>query len=43
MKEREYGDFTQDIIDCIEALEEFTQGISFETFSKDDWEKHLSV
>ena len=35
MKEREYGDFTQDIIDCIEALEEFTQGISFETFSKD--------
>jgi len=35
MKKREYGDFVQDILDCVNHVERFTEGISFGTFIKD--------
>lgn len=33
---REFIDYVQDIIDAIDKIEEFTQGITLEQFSKDD-------
>ena len=35
MKKREYGDFIQDIFDCIVDVEDFTQGMEFDSFRKD--------
>jgi uncharacterized protein with HEPN domain len=35
MKKREYGDFIQDILDCINHVEKFTQGMRFGNFVKD--------
>ncbi len=33
---RSHADYLQDILDAIEKAEEFTQGMSFEAFSRDD-------
>ncbi|MFH1098250.1 MAG: DUF86 domain-containing protein [Candidatus Desantisbacteria bacterium] len=35
MKIREYGDYLQDILDSISAIEEFIKGMEFEDFTKD--------
>ena len=35
MKEREYIDYIQDILDSISDIEEFTQGMDFDNFGKD--------
>lgn len=35
MKNREYGDYIQDILDSINAIEEFTKGMDFEEFARD--------
>jgi len=35
MKEREYGDYVQDIIESIGAIEEFVREMNFEDFKKD--------
>jgi len=35
MKEREYIDYIQDILDSINDIEEFTQGMDFDNFGKD--------
>lgn len=34
-REREFGDYIQDIFDSIEAIEEFIKGMNFEDFEKD--------
>lgn len=33
---REYGDFIEDIIDSIDKVEEFTENMNFQDFSKDE-------
>lgn len=43
MKEREYGDYVQDIIDSIDAIEEFVKEIDFEDFKKDRKTAYASV
>lgn len=35
MKNREYGDYVEDILDSINAIEEFVKGMNFEDFTKD--------
>ena len=35
MKNREYGDYVEDISESINAIEEFTKGMKFEDFTKD--------
>jgi uncharacterized protein with HEPN domain len=35
MKSREYGDYIQDILDSIDAIEEFVRESQFKNFSKD--------
>jgi len=35
MKNREYGDYIEDILDSINAIKEFVKGIDFEDFTKD--------
>ncbi|MEK6777665.1 MAG: DUF86 domain-containing protein [bacterium] len=35
MTKREYGDYLQDILDSITDMDEFVQGMTFETFHKD--------
>ena len=35
MKKRKYGDYIQDILESIGAVEEFVKGMNFEDFSKD--------
>lgn len=35
MKNREYGDYIQDILDSIDAIEEFVKEMQFKDFSKD--------
>ncbi|MFH1539237.1 MAG: DUF86 domain-containing protein [bacterium] len=35
MKEREFGDYVQDIFDSITAAEEFVEGLEFKDFKKD--------
>jgi len=35
MRKREFGDYIQDILDSINAVEEFVKGIKFEDFAKD--------
>ncbi|OYT53958.1 MAG: hypothetical protein B6U72_04190 [Candidatus Altiarchaeales archaeon ex4484_2] len=35
MKKREYGDYVEDILDSIDAIEEFVKGMIFEDFKKD--------
>lgn len=34
MKKREYGDYIEDILDSIDAIEEFVKGMNFEEFKK---------
>jgi len=35
MKNREYGDYIEDILDSINAIGEFVEGMDFEEFAKD--------
>ncbi|HUW22640.1 hypothetical protein ES705_42983 [subsurface metagenome] len=35
MKKREYGDYIQDILDSINDIEKFTEGMNFNKFKKD--------
>jgi uncharacterized protein with HEPN domain len=35
MKEREYGDYVQDILDSINDIEKFTAGMNSDSFAKD--------
>jgi len=35
MKNREYGDYVEDILDSMNAIEEFVKGMDFEDFKKD--------
>ena len=35
MKEREYGDYVEDILESIKAIEEFVEGMNFKDFEKD--------
>ncbi len=35
MKKREYGDYIQDVLDSINAVDEFIKGMAFEDFTKD--------
>jgi uncharacterized protein with HEPN domain len=35
MKKREYGDYIQDILDSINDIEKFTEGMDFDKFKKD--------
>ncbi len=35
MTQRDYFDYAKDILDSIEAVEDFTHGLTFEKFSKD--------
>lgn len=35
MSDRQWGDFIDDIIDAIEAIEEFIQGITYDEFVRD--------
>ncbi|MGB9730055.1 MAG: DUF86 domain-containing protein [Thermoprotei archaeon] len=35
MRKRDYRDYLQDIIDSINDIEDFTQGMSFEDFARD--------
>jgi len=35
MKNREYGDYVEDISESVNAIEEFTKGMKFEDFTKD--------
>lgn len=35
MRRRDYRDYLQDIVDSIKDIEDFTQGMSFEDFSRD--------
>jgi uncharacterized protein with HEPN domain len=35
MKKREFGDYIQDILDSIDAIEEFIKEMKFEDFARD--------
>ena len=35
MKKREYGDYIQDLLDSINDIEKFTEGMDFDKFKKD--------
>ena len=35
MKEREYGDYIEDILDSIKSIEEFIKGMNFDDFEND--------
>jgi len=35
MRKREYGDYIEDILDSISAIEEFVKGMNFEDFAED--------
>jgi len=35
MRKREFGDYIQDILDSINAIEEFVKEIGFEDFARD--------
>jgi len=43
MKKREYGDYVQDIVDSIDAVEEFVKRINFEDFRKDKKTSYATV
>ncbi len=35
MKNREHGDYVEDVLDSINAIEEFIKGMKFEDFTRD--------
>ena len=35
MKDREYGDYIEDILNAITSIEEFVNGLSFDEFTED--------